>query len=140
MIPVKTFPVLGSQVEVLISGEMTEGRSLTILEVTPPGGGPPPHLHQNEDETFHIVEGEYEFLVDGAWVKGGVGDTFHTNRGSVHTFRNSGESTGRLLMFIVPAAFEHFLEEISPLSIPNDIPTLIDIAGRYGITFPPPPA
>ncbi|MGC1460842.1 MAG: cupin domain-containing protein [Terracidiphilus sp.] len=140
MIPVKTLPILGSQVEVLISGAMTEGRSLTLMEVSPPGGGPPPHMHQNEDETFHVVEGEYEFLVDGAWVRGLPGDTFHTNRGSVHTFRNSGQSTGRLLMFVVPAAFEHFLEEISPLTIPDDIPKLIDIAGKYGITFPPRPA
>lgn len=70
MIPVKTLPILGSQVEVLISSEMTEGRSVTLMEISPPGGGPPPHMHQNEDETFHIVEGEYEFLVDGAWVRG----------------------------------------------------------------------
>jgi quercetin dioxygenase-like cupin family protein len=119
---------------------MTEGRSVTLMEISPPGGGPPPHMHQNEDETFHIVEGEYEFLVDGAWVRGVAGETFHTNRGSVHTFRNCGESTGRLLMLVVPGAFQHLLEEISPLTIPNDIPTLIDIAARYGITFPPPPA
>jgi quercetin dioxygenase-like cupin family protein len=140
MIPVKTLPILGSQVEVLISSEMTEGRSVTLMEVSPPGGGPPPHMHLNEDETFHIVEGEYEFLVDGAWVRGVAGESFHTNRGSVHTFRNCGESTGKLLMFVVPGAFQGFLEEISPLTIPNDIPTLIDIAARYGITFPPPPA
>ena len=140
MIPVKTLPILGSQVEVLISSEMTEGRSVTLMEISPPGGGPPPHMHLNEDETFHVVEGEYEFLVDGAWVRGLPGETFHTNRGNVHTFRNSGKSTGRLLMFVVPGDFEHFLEEISPLTLPNDIPKLIDIAGKYGITFPPPPA
>ncbi len=122
MVPVKTLPILGSQVEVLISGAMTEGRSVTLMEISPPGGGPPPHMHQNEDETFYIVEGEYEFLVDGAWVRGVAGESFHTNRGSVHTFRNCGESTGRLLMFVAPAAFEHFLEEISPLSYPGRYP------------------
>ncbi len=43
-------------------------------------------------------------------------------------------------MVVVPGAFQGFLEEISPLSIPDDIPKLVEIAGRYGITFPPPPA
>jgi quercetin dioxygenase-like cupin family protein len=140
MVPVKSFPMFGGQVDVLISNEMTAGSSATFVDITPPGGGPPPHLHKNEDETFHILEGEYEFLVEGAWVKGVAGDTFHTNRGNLHTFRNSGQTTGRLMIFVVPGAFQNFLEEISPLTIPNDIPTLIDIATRYGVSFPPPAA
>jgi uncharacterized cupin superfamily protein len=28
----------------------------------PAGGGPPPHIHRNEDETFYVLEGEVEFL------------------------------------------------------------------------------
>ena len=72
-------------------------------------------MHQNEDETFHVVEGEYEFLVDGSWVRGVAGETFHTNRGSVHTFRNCGEEHGQAADVCDAAAFEHFLEEISPL-------------------------
>ena len=26
-----------------------------------PEGGPPPHIHHREDETFQILEGEYEW-------------------------------------------------------------------------------
>jgi uncharacterized cupin superfamily protein len=30
--------------------------------IVPPDGGPPPHIHRNEDETFYVLEGEVEFL------------------------------------------------------------------------------
>jgi mannose-6-phosphate isomerase-like protein (cupin superfamily) len=37
------------------------------IEITPPGGGPPPHYHLNEDETFHVLEGRIAFLLNGEW-------------------------------------------------------------------------
>ena len=57
MSPVKTFKVFGEPVEVLVSGEMTNGRSTTLTQVSPSGGGPPPHSHRNEDETFYVLKG-----------------------------------------------------------------------------------
>lgn len=65
---IKTFKVFGEPVEVLIPGEMTGGSSITLTQVSPPGGGPPPHSHQNEDETFFVLEGQYEFL----WLASGA--------------------------------------------------------------------
>jgi len=59
MTAIKSFPVLGDQVDMLVTSEMTGGASATLLETSPPGGGPPPHKHENEDETFFIVEGEH---------------------------------------------------------------------------------
>jgi hypothetical protein len=65
--PIKSFKVFGEPVEVLVNGDMTEGLSATLLQTSPPGGGPPPHTHQNEDETFFLLEGEFEFLENGKW-------------------------------------------------------------------------
>lgn len=135
MNPVKTFNVFGEPVEVLIPGEMTRGLSATITQTSPPGGGPPPHSHTNEDETFYVVEGQYELLLDGKWVKASPGDAFHTQRGSVHTFRNAGTTTGKMLVFITPAGLEKYLEELSAFSIPNDMPAILALSERYGITF-----
>jgi hypothetical protein len=56
-------------------------------------------------------------------------------RGSVHTFRNVGASAGKLLVVTVPGGFEKYLEEISPLSLPQDMEQLIGISKRYGISF-----
>ena len=136
MSPVKTFKVFGEPVEVLVSGEMTGGASTTLTQVSPPGGGPPPHSHQREDETFFVLEGDYEFLENGQWRPIQRGQAIHARRGSVHTFRNAGSTSGKILVFCAPAGMEKYLEEISVLSMPADVEKLLAISERYGIAFP----
>jgi quercetin dioxygenase-like cupin family protein len=133
--PIKTINVLGEPVDILGNGEMTGGLSTTVLQTSPPGGGPPPHSHQNEDETFFVLEGTYEFLLNGEWQAGPQGSTVHALRGSVHGFRHAGMTTGKLLIFVAPAGFENYLEEISRLTLPADMAELLAISGRYGIEF-----
>lgn len=135
MNPVKSFNVLGAHVDVITTSEMTGRRTCVVVETSTPGGGPPPHSHQNEDETFYVLEGEYEILAEGKWHKLTKGEGVHSNRGSVHTFRNSSAGTGKILIVVSPGGFEKFLEEISVLALPQDMPQLIDIADRYGIKF-----
>jgi quercetin dioxygenase-like cupin family protein len=134
--PVKTFRVFGEPVEVLVPGEMTAGRSATLTQVSPPGGGPPPHSHTYEDETFFVLEGEYEFLADGQWLKAEPARAIQAMRGSVHTFRNVGAAPGKMLVFVTPSGMEKYLEEISSLSMPEDLSKLLAISERYGIAFP----
>lgn len=136
MTAIKSFPVLGDLVEMLVTQDMTGGTSATLLEISPPGGGPPPHQHQNEDETFFVVEGEYELLIDGVWIKASAGDAFYRARGTLHGFRNCGATDGKMLIVVQPGGFQSYLEEISPLSVPADLGKLIEISNRYGVTFP----
>lgn len=82
---IKTFAVFGEPIEILTTGEMTGGVSATLTQISPPGGGPPPHLHQREDETFYVVEGEYEFLENGQWRAVAQGEAVFARRGSVCT-------------------------------------------------------
>ena len=35
--------------------------------------GPPVHVHPNSEESFDVLEGELEFLVDGKWSTVGAG-------------------------------------------------------------------
>jgi quercetin dioxygenase-like cupin family protein len=65
--PRENFRGLGEPVEILVSGEMTGGPSTTLVQTSPPGGGPPAHSHVREDETFFVLEGDYELLQDGVW-------------------------------------------------------------------------
>ena len=45
------------------SGAQTGG-SFGLVEVsTPQGSGPPPHVHEREDEAFYVLEGSYEVTV-----------------------------------------------------------------------------
>jgi quercetin dioxygenase-like cupin family protein len=133
--PLKTFKVFGEPVEVLTDSPLTGGKSCTLIQTSPPGGGPPPHTHQNEDETFFVLEGDYEVLSAGEWTRVSAGEAVHGLRGSVHTFRNAGATTGRMLVFVTPAGMEKYLEEISTLSIPDDMPQILAISAHYGISF-----
>jgi uncharacterized cupin superfamily protein len=77
-------------------------------EITPPGGGPPPHYHVNEDETFHILEGRMAFLFDDEWYELGPGGAAYMPRGVVHTFKNVGDQSTRMLIITTPSGIEKF--------------------------------
>ncbi len=132
---IKSFKVFGEPVEILVPGEATGGLSCTLIQTSPPGGAPPPHSHRNEDETFFVLEGNYEFLASGQWKAVSSGQAVVGIRGEVHTFRNVGTTAGRMLVFVAPAGMEKYLEEISLLSMPEDAAQLFAISERYGIAF-----
>jgi quercetin dioxygenase-like cupin family protein len=133
----KKFKVFGEPVEILLSGEQTGGLSAVILQTSPPGGGPPPHSHANEDEIFYPVEGDFEIFDGKEWHRLDTSRAAHYRRGGIHTFRNAGTTTARILIVATPAGLEAYLEEISVLTIPQDMEKLIAISARYGITFHP---
>src|SRR5260370_33158348 len=105
-----------------------------------PGGGPPPHIHHREDETFQVLEGEYEWTVGGKTFIAQKGATIFAPRGIPHTYRYLGKTPGRLMCVITPSGFEGFFEEIGALSPQQqqDIPRVIEIGKKYGLEFPPP--
>ena len=130
-----TFIIFGEPIEIVISGETTGGLSTTLTQTSPPGGGPPPHSHRNEDETLHVLYGDYELLANGQWTRVEAGATVYAPRGSVHTFRNVGSTTGKMLVLLTPSGLEKYFEEIAPLSVPADMPQILAISERYGISF-----
>jgi mannose-6-phosphate isomerase-like protein (cupin superfamily) len=135
MQPLKTFKVFGDRVDVLVNSATSNGTSAAVVQYVRPGGGPPPHSHTNEDETFYVLEGDFEILSEGQWLPMAKDEAICGTRGKIHTFRNSGETPGRILVFITPAGFEDYLEQISPYSPAADFPKIMEISKRFGITF-----
>jgi quercetin dioxygenase-like cupin family protein len=44
--------------EIVVKAGAATGATFTLYEATyPPGGGPPPHVHADEDELFYVLEG-----------------------------------------------------------------------------------
>jgi hypothetical protein len=57
------------------SGAQTGGLFSLVEVSTPQGSGPPPHVHEREDEAFYVLEGSYEVTVgDGRLGPGSSGD------------------------------------------------------------------
>jgi quercetin dioxygenase-like cupin family protein len=110
------------------------------MEATvPPGGGPPPHIHRYEDETFYVLEGECRLLLADEWVAAGAGDFVNVPRGTVHRFQNQGTETMRMIVTFTPAGIERFFEEtlqqtLEPIA---DIPDNLEaVAARYAAAAP----
>src|SRR5687768_4268528 len=82
----------------LVTGAESGGSYFVMEALVPPGGGPPPHIHRDEDETFYIVEGECSIRLDDEIVTAGPGDFVNVPRGRVHSFRNEGLTPMRMIL------------------------------------------
>ncbi|HEV2121843.1 MAG TPA: cupin domain-containing protein [Chloroflexota bacterium] len=146
--------VLGTLAEIKVSSDQTGGAYAIWEDTVPPGGGPPPHVHQRENEDFYVLEGEFDiFRAEQPPLRAITGSYIHTPKGMLHTFKNVGSTTGRLLVLAVPGGMERFFDEIghpidpsvsaAPAMPPGPPPPevirhVIETAQRYGIEIRPP--
>jgi quercetin dioxygenase-like cupin family protein len=114
-------------------GKQTGEKFTAFLNVTPPGGGPGPHYHENEDEWFYIVEGKVSFLLNGTWTDMFPGDCVYAPRGSVHAFKNTTDQTIRVFINIAPSGFEGFFAEAAEwwATPERDVSRLAAIEAKY---------
>lgn len=128
----------GDEVIVHLDGEQTGGTLAMWTNITPPGGGPPPHFHKNEDEWFLVMEGKMSFLVDGQWREVGPGGAVFAPRNSVHTFKNVGPQPSRMVITATPSGFEVFFarcaEEFAKPGDP-DMKRIVEISAEHGIHY-----
>ena len=139
----RVIQAFGGELIVHLGGEETGGQFTLATIVTPPGDGPPLHCHEREDECFLPLSGRVEFFQDGAWTEVPVGTVVYLPKGSVHTFRNPGTETLRMLVQAMPSGFETFFarcaEEFAKLGGP-DFARIETISAEHGIHYLPPPA
>jgi mannose-6-phosphate isomerase-like protein (cupin superfamily) len=64
-------------------------------DVTPPGGGATPHIHDGENEMFYVLEGEYEFRYDDRLFKATKDSLVIPPREIPHSFKNTGYALGK---------------------------------------------
>jgi quercetin dioxygenase-like cupin family protein len=128
----------GLELTILLDGERTGGTLAMWINITPPGGGPPPHYHLKEDETLHVIEGRVAFLLNGEWNEIGPGGTAFLPRGMVHTFKNIGDQPSRMLNMTTPSGFEKFFarcaDEFENPGEP-DLSRIVEIGVEHGIHF-----
>jgi len=132
--------VMGSLLEIVIDGEQTGGSYAVAEDRSLPGFGPPPHVHEREDEAFYVIEGGYLFGNEQGEVRAGPGTFVHAAKGHLHWWRNVGEGPGRHLEIFTPAGLERMFEEVGvpatgPEPPPPDPARLLEAAPRYGVTF-----
>ncbi len=101
----------GDRITFLITGAETGGAFFMAEVSVVPGGGPPPHVHSREDESFYLQHGTLVVQVGDKALNVSTGDFVHMPRGVMHSFKNVGEETAKLLMVATPAGLENYFAE-----------------------------
>ena len=102
-----------------------------------PGGGPPLHVHETEEEYFFVTEGEFTFSIDGKITKAKAGESAFVPRGKVHCFKNCTNQDARMLALFTPGNIEGYFDFGLPLedgSIPSEA-CLIERMNAIGPKF-----
>jgi mannose-6-phosphate isomerase-like protein (cupin superfamily) len=140
----RTLWVLGELVSYKVTSDQTGGAYSLFEVATKPGSGAPPHVQHREDETFYVLEGDYEFLVEDRTLRMSAGSLLYVPKGNLHVYKNVGERMGRMLVSQTPGGLhERFFEEIGevrkdgftpPVSEePRDTERIARIAAEFGI-------
>jgi mannose-6-phosphate isomerase-like protein (cupin superfamily) len=139
----KSVHAFGSEALFMLTAEDSEGKLTLGFSIVPPGGGPPPHRQLAEDELFIIVEGRYSILTTDRWTEVGPGAVVYLPRGTLHTFRNVGDTPSRHWVLTTHSGFETFYARCAEVFAPGgppDFKRLAEISREHGIEFVPPGA
>ncbi len=143
--------VLGELVTYKTTSERTGGAYSLFEVTTQPGGGVLSHVQHREDESFYVLEGEYEFLAGEATLRVGAGSLLYVPKGTLHAHKSVGEGVGRMLLTQTPGGlYERFFEEVGrPADVGGQLAFgeqqqeakgIVKIAAEHGIEIPPPVA
>ena len=139
----RTIAVVGDVYRFMATGEDTNGKYAMWEAIVPPGGGPPPHVHSREEESFYILEGEITFQIGEERVVATAGMFANMPVGTPHSFKNESSQPAKMIISIAPAGLEEMffefgvpLPEGSTSAMPptkDEIEKLLAIAPKYGI-------
>ena len=102
--------------DIKVSQKDTNGE-LTIFEYTGKDkGGPPLHVHANQDEIFFIAQGEYLFQVGDDKYNLKAGDTIFLPRKVPHAFAQLTDSGKMLFLFQPSGKMEDFFRTLGNLT------------------------
>ena len=116
-------PVSGEQITFLQTAADTAGELLEFeLALSPDGHVPGAHVHPEQEERFHVLEGTMKFRMGLRRIVAEAGDTVVVPAGRVHRFANGGDSTARCRVEVVPALdMEQLLETTVELALEGNV-------------------
>lgn len=141
---------LGALAQVRLGGEQTDRAYSLVENLVRRGTGSPVHVHDREDETFFVLDGELRVLVGEEDHRAGPGTVAVLPRRLPHAYVALSE-TARFITLHVPAGFERFAAEVgTPAGSlvlppepdrPPDQAALVAAAARHHIAIlaPTPP-
>jgi quercetin dioxygenase-like cupin family protein len=100
-----TYRYPGGNLTILLDASETAGAFALVESAQIPGGEPPLHKHEREDELFYVMEGKVSFWSGGVVRHLEAGESIFLPRQVPHAFRVKSK-VARCLTYIAPAGFE----------------------------------
>ena len=108
----ETLWFLNTRVEIAIAGDSNQDQLSVIRHWAPFGDSPPLHIHDTEDEVFHLFSGVMRFTVGGETVTIQAGDTIVAPKGVEHTFCVESPEGAHFMTVTSPGDFEKMVREV----------------------------
>jgi len=97
-------PVSGERIEFLQTAADTDGALLEFeLQLAADGRVPGAHVHPEQEERFHVLEGTMKFRLGLRTIVAGPGESVVVPAGARHKFSNGGDGPARVRVEVVPA-------------------------------------
>jgi mannose-6-phosphate isomerase-like protein (cupin superfamily) len=96
-------------VEFLGLSEHSPRFNVSVVMMSPNARGPEPHVHDDEDDAFYVLDGELTFELDEGDVSAPAGTFVLVPPRGRHTFRNALDRPTRVLNIHAPAGFDRRL-------------------------------
>jgi len=136
----RVLSISGAKIEVLATTEETQN-GFGIIKLTVPSGfpGAPPHYHEHMPETFYVLEGTIELLLDGKTKSLSAGEFGLVQPGVVHGYRNPFDKPAAFL--VTARGHDRFFTELiewmqrEPVWPPKDRDELVAFGRRHDTLY-----
>jgi mannose-6-phosphate isomerase-like protein (cupin superfamily) len=129
----------GNRITIKATARSTGGAFGLVESMVAPGYSPPLHIHDREDETFWVIEGEVTIRCGASTFRATTGACAFLPRGVPHTFVVEGNTPARMLGLLTPGGGEAFFAEGGRLAdgegFPPSAPTDVEQLRRAAIQF-----
>lgn len=122
----RVWNIAGAKVHVLVSSHDTGG-CYTICSVDTAGSlSSPLHIHSYEDISFYVLEGDYQFQIDGEAVGASSGSWLFVPSQTPYAF-SGNDRGGRFLVLAHPGGLDLFFQDVDAVA-QGKMPTMDKLA------------
>ena len=124
-----------------VTGEDTGGAFDYFIVEVAPRGGPPLHVHHNQEETIHVLKGRFKIRIGDEIVYCEEGGFAYLPSKIPHAFLNLTDEQGEIIVVYTPGGGHKFYEELGPLTRNGspDHKTVAQLFEKYNMTLLGPP-
>jgi quercetin dioxygenase-like cupin family protein len=124
-----------------VTGDQTRGLLDYFIVEVAPHGGPPLHIHHEQEEAIHVVKGRFKVRIGEDEFELEDGGFAYLPSGEPHAFLNLSDEPAELIVVYTPGGGHRFYEELGPATRGAN-PNRAEIAAifeRHGMSLLGPP-